>query len=682
MVEGSGRLPLSRVWPFLCVALLAIVVYLPAIRSEEGFVLDDVALVGENPRLSHRHGWEALLLDRYWDRRRPDERLWRPLAVASLALDAARAGREAPSFRRTNVALHVLISLLVCVLAFEVLPRRPALLAALVFASHPVHAEAVVSAANGRCELLSLGWTLIAALLHLRARRGQGLGSLALYPIAGAALAAAWLSKENALIAPALIALLELTRRRAGPPTLRRVLTFLGPYLLYSLFLAGYLGCRWVALEGQILPRSGAWALGSAGFSERLLLAASTSLEGLLASLTPAQTAAHYPLPSLTGGDIPAGAAWLGVLVIAAPSLGALGARDPRIRVLGAGLLGTLLAQVPALNLIPIGVVRADRLLYTPSLFAGLALGAGAGVVLSRHPRRRLLATLGLGILLLGFGLRAGDNARAWTRDDLIWGQTLERFPDLGRAHLELGRSFAARADFDPEARAKARHHLERALEVYAPRRSREAPFAAQARCALARLVARDDFAQAWGLFEEARHIDPSSPEGWLGLAELYLRRSPTRSVEADRVRDLRLAERYARACANQVAPYTEESWLVLGQILNQMPGRRPEAREALDQAVRQGARPWRSRLARGALLSATGDLEAAWEDYRIALRFLKVGAELSDLEARAYGQALPPACEVLRRLGRHAEAQALAGESSTNDRTPAIAPASSGSSR
>lgn len=682
MQEGSGRLPSGRVWPLLCVALLAIVVYLPGIRSEEGFVLDDVALVGENSRLSVRQGWEALLRDRYWDRRRPDERLWRPLAVASLALDAKRAGREAPAFRRSNVALHVLISLLVYLLALEVLPRRPALLAALVFASHPVHAEAVMSASNGRCELLALGFSLVAALLHLRARRARSGWGLALYPLAGLALSAAWLSKESALVAPALLGLLELTRRRPGPPSPRRAAAFLGPYLLYALLLGGYLACRWVALEGQVLPRSGAWALGSAGFSERLLLAASTALEGLLASLTPARTAAHYPLPSLTGGDIPAGAAWLGVLVIAAPSLGALAARDLRIRVLGAGLLGTLLAQLPALNLIPIGVVRADRLLYTPSLFAALALGAGAGVVLGRHARRRLLASLGLGILVLGFGLRAGDNARAWTRDDLIWGQTLERFPDLGRAHLELGRSYTARVATDPEARAKARHHLQRALEVYAPRRSREAPFAAQARCALARLVAREDFGEAWRLFEEARHIDPSSREGWLGLAELYLRRSPTRSEEGDRVRDLRLAERYARTCANQVAPYAEESWLLLGQILAQMPGRRAEAREALDQAVRQGARPWRSRVARAELLSAGRELEAAWEDYRVALELLEVGAEFSDAEAQAYRAALPGACDVLRALGREEEARALARRTSTNDKTPAIAPASSGSNQ
>lgn len=680
MKEGSSRLAPLRAWPFVCVLLLACVVYLPAIRSSDGFVLDDVALVGENPRISLRQGgWRALLTDRYWDRRRPEERLWRPVAVASLALDAARAGREAPAFRRTNVFLHALVSLGVYLLALQLLPRKAALIAGLLFAAHPVHAEAVVSAANGRCELLSLALSLVALLLHLRARRAPLLGALLAYAAAGLALFGAWLSKENALVTPLLIALLELTRRAAGPPSPKRVLRFLGPYLGYALLLGLYLAARWTALEGQIVPRPGAWALGSTGFSERTLLAATTSLEGLLASVTPAQTAAHYPLPSLTGGSLPAGVAWLGILLVVAPSLGALTARDSRLRVLGAGLLGTLVAQLPALNLIPIGVVRADRLLYTPSLFACLGFGAAAALALGRNPRRRLLTTIGLAILLLGFAGRASDNARAWTRGEWIWGQTLERFPNLGRAHLELGRSYAL-LEHEPEAREKARHHLQRALEVYAPRRSREAPFAAQARCALARLVAREDFAAAWGLFEEARHIDPSSPEGWLGLAELYRLRAPTRAEEGDRVRDLRLAERYARTCANQVAPYSEESWLILGQILARMPGRGPEAREALDQAVRRGARPWRSRLARGRLLAERKQFEPAWADYEIAIGFLEVGAAFSDEEATAFRGAILGASEVLRQLGRIEEARVLALRVSANDKTPAIAPASSGS--
>ncbi|MBL4846289.1 MAG: hypothetical protein JKY65_12240, partial [Planctomycetes bacterium] len=380
------------------------------------------------------------------------------------------------------------------------------------------------------------------------------------------------------------------------------------------------------------------------------------------------------------GGSVPAGAAWLGVLVFAAPSLGALSARDSRVRLLGVGVLGTLLAQVPALNLIPIGVVRADRLLYAPSLFACLTLAAGAALVLSTRPRRRLLATLGLAILLLAFSFRTCDNARAWTRAEWIWGETLSRFPNLGRAHLELGRSYAALADEDPLAREKARFHLSRALEVYAPRRSREAPFAARARCALARLVTHEDFAQAWGLFEEARHIDPASPEAWLGLAELYRLRSPTRAEEGDRVRDLRLAERYARTCANQVAPYSEESWLQLGQILAQMPGRGAEALEAFDQAVTRGARPWRSRWARGRLLVVRGRDQDAWEDYEAVLGLLEVGAELSRQEAASLGEVVPEARDLLVRLGRHEEADALTLRLRQNENRPAIAPASSGS--
>lgn len=642
---------------------LALVPYLSAARSGAGFVLDDVALVGENPRLSLREGGlTSLLSGRFWDRRRPEERLWRPVALASLALDASLFGREAPAFRRTNLLLHGLASLGVLLLALRVLAPRPAVIAGLLFAAHPVHAEVIVSAANGRCELLALCFSLGAMLLHLRARDLSAAGRL---PLAASSLVLsvlcwwlAWTSKESALVWPLLLLLLELVRAR--PARARDWLELLLPYALAAGALALYCWARWVALEGQVLPRPGAWALGRTPFSERLVLAAATSLEGALACLTPAPTAAHYPLPSVTGGTIPAGAAWLGVLVFALPAGLALTQGERRLRALGGGALGLLLAQLPALNLIPIGVVRADRLLYGPSLFGCLLIGAGAGLALRGHPRRRRLATIGLAAILVLFLPRLGENAQAWTRAEWIWGATLGRYPDLGRAHLELGRSFADLAAEDPAARGQAEEHLRRALEVYAPRRASEAAPAAQARCALARLVAREDFAEAWRLFEEARHIDPTSAEAWLGLAELYERHAPTRPDPGTQLRDLRLAERYARTCANQVAPFAEASWLRLGEILSRMPGREEEALKAFDQGVARGARPWASLLGRARLLARLGRREAAWTDYARALPILEVGAELSPLEARALRPARLEASALAEALGLSEEAQRL----------------------
>lgn len=659
--------PARRRWKLagaLCVLALAFAAFLPALRSGEGFVLDDVALVGENPRLSLRgDGLKGLISGRYWDRRRPEERLWRPSALLSLALDAALFGRQAPAFRRTNVILHALTSLGVFLLALRVLSLRPALIAGLLFASHPIHAEAVVSAANGRCELLALAFSLAACLLHLGAR---DLVARARWLRAGGALLAAtlcwglaWTSKESALIGPLLLLLLEFVRaRRQG---VRAWAELLLPYLLTACALSLYCWARWVALDGQVLPRPGAWALGRTALSERVLLAASTALEGALTCLIPAPTAAHYPLPSLTSGTIPAGAAWLGVLTVTLPAGLALAQPERGLRALGVGVLGLFVAQVPALNLIPIGVVRADRLLYGPSLFACLLLGALSARLLRAHPRRRLFATIALGLALGVFLPRLGDNARAWTRAEWIWAQTLARYPDLGRAHLELGRSYADLAAEDPEARGRAKDHLRRALQVYAPRRPSEAGPAAQARCALARLVARESFAEAWVLFEEARHIDPTSPEAWLGLAELYERHAPTRDDPGTRLRDLRLAERYARTCANQVAPFSEASWLRLGSILAKMPEREQEALKALDQGVARGARPWGSLLARAQLLTRLGRPTEAWPDYVRLLPILEVGAELSPPERRALRPAREEARALAERLGLHEESAALA---------------------
>src|SRR6185503_20425583 len=77
-----------------------------------------------------------------------------------------------------------------------------ALLGGLVFAVHPIHVEAVANVA-GRAELLAAGFALGAWLAH---RRGQRVLAPLLYLLAV-------LSKEGAVLAPALFLLDDLHRR-------------------------------------------------------------------------------------------------------------------------------------------------------------------------------------------------------------------------------------------------------------------------------------------------------------------------------------------------------------------------------------------------------------------------------------------------------------------------------------
>lgn len=609
--------------------LILTLVLFRGLLSGTDYVGDDIPLVAENPRLlvQDEAGWVTLLGGRYWDRRRPHERLWRPLPMASLALEqlAWRGGPDGA--HRVNLALHVLAALLVWGVLRRLTGARLALVGAILFAAHPVHAEAVATVV-GRCELLALVFVALAGYAHLRGREREGAQAGGWFALAGASLFLAFLSKEVALPGPALLAMLDLARPRPASPGeepqgWRRVAGALGPFVGYALVLAGYLGLRALALDGELLPLPGAWALGAVPLEQRVILSLGFAREALLSLVLPLRSAGAFPVPGqeLASADVLLSLG-LHVSLIGA-SLHALRQPARARRALGASVLGIYLALLPSLNLVPIGVTRADRLLYTPSLFAVIAIVSGLELALpGERDQRRVAWTVALAALLLGAIPRLGDNLRAWGDPFRLWNQTLERYPSSGRAHLELARLHTRRAPKDPAARQQALEHLRQAVAVFEPRHDQRA--AAAARCALARLVAPENTSEAIRLYEEARAIAPSLLESYQELAAIYVARSKQRDDPGIALRDLRLAERVARKAANHVAPYTASTWLQLGQILAAMGQRDAEAVDALGQAIARSDDAWEAHLARARLLARRDGAAAALPDYEALLERIR----------------------------------------------------------
>jgi tetratricopeptide (TPR) repeat protein len=647
----------------ILVLVLAVTAYLGAVSGTK-FVQDDVPLVAENPRLlvSDAAALKVLVCERYWDRRRPHERLWRPIPVATLAIEHHLWGSNPDAFRRTNLVLHALASLIVWLLLRAHLPGRLALVGGLLFAVHPVHAEAVATVV-GRCDVLALLFLALALYLHLAARSAGGaVASLVGYVLAAISFLLAFGSKEVALVGPVALIVLEVARRSDEERGWRRWISLAAPYLLYVGALGAYGAARWAVLQGELLPLPGAWALGRRPLDERVLIALSLARDAVLALALPLRTSGHFPIPTAHGGAPGLWAACLLHLGLGVVAFKGLASQDRLRRALGAGIVGTYLALGPTLNLVPIGVVRADRLLYGPSLFACLALVSGLGLALRGRANRRVGWTLALVALLVGSLPRLGSNAKAWTDPVRLWNETLERFPGLGRAHLELAQVYSRKVPLDDESRAVALEHLRLAVAAFEPRREMRA--AAKARCALARLVAETEPSDAIRLYEEARAIDPSQLEAYQGLGAFYMQRSRTRSEEGKRLRDLRLAERVARKAANHVAPYAYVTWLQLGEVLSAMGQRDEEAEDALARALERSSDPWEAHLARGRLRERTRGAEAALADYQALLQLIRSRPEAQ--RSAVLGEALLGCVLGLRASGRSGEASPLAEELAT----------------
>ena len=129
-----------------------------------------------------------------------------------------------------NVLWHVAATLLVFALAAELLAPAAALAAALVFAVHPVHVEAVANSV-GRLELMTAVWVLAALLAHRRGSR-----------LAPAFYALALLSKENAVVFLALAVASDRLLSTKWRETLRErrwlYASYAGVTVAYAILLA------------------------------------------------------------------------------------------------------------------------------------------------------------------------------------------------------------------------------------------------------------------------------------------------------------------------------------------------------------------------------------------------------------------------------------------------------------
>jgi len=647
------------------VALAALLVHAPALHAT-AFTYDDVPIVAENPRLvldGPGDLW-ALVRSDYWGDPVGKERLWRPLALVTFALERSVHGGDPDLYRLGNVLLHALAAALGYLLFASVLRRRRgALLGALWFALHPVHAE-VTGGVVGRSELLALALALGGIHLHLRGRRRRR--PLA-YVGAGALFFLAFTAKEIALTAPFLLVLIARLARDGGPS--RGRLRAAAPYLLYALAVGGYFLVRHAVLD-DTFARPGGRTLGAMAAPQRLLVAGWAYLDSLLSLGLPHRTAAHYPLLGTYAGPL---AGWLGVasppgvyppeapgwssplaaapLLLHAALLGAgawaLGRRRPRwARAAGLGVWGLYLALGPVSNLIvPIGVVRADRLLYTPSLFACLAAGALASGALARRPRALALVAA---LTLLPGALLLQHNVRSWTDSERLWRRTLAVHPEEARAHLALGGILLGQG-----RAAEAVPFLDSAAAGFGPEGSPR--LAAKSRALLAAALrgvrpARLDLAEA--LLVEARQIDPTSVEAVRGLTQLYLVRAER--DEAARRRWLQQAVRTARS-GTRHAHGDYSLWILLGTAYQRLEGREPEAEAAYARAIERHPAPWQAHLNRAELRAAGGDRVGALRDFRAAGELLRRTAPDSPFAAVAARRR----AELALALGRREEALA-----------------------
>ena len=518
----TGQRSGFSVWSLTLVAVAATVPYLNGLHGD--FTFDDVFVIRDNPAVQVH---PALELVRYVY---PAGGWYRPLTMLTYAANAS-VSNDPFGFHLVNLVLHVAVSLAVFRLALRLLPSRAAATAAaLLFAVHPIHTEAVTGIV-GRAELLAALGVLVALLAFARSieLRPDAPGADATAPSNAArrfwsavsltAFAAAVLAKESAFTALGLLFVLHwwMVPHAAA----RRRLAALLPY---GVIAAGYLALRIAVVGALALPLTAAAGaldnpLAQVDGAARLRTAVIVLWQYLALLAVPLHLSADYSF-----NQVPVAVAWDdprfllgGALLIALAAMVAATAR--RAPIVAVAALFTVIPLALTANLLfPIGTIKGERLLYLASVGWCLAGGCVAGLALRRHA---LLASLTLSALVLGFAARTWLRNSDWRDEPTLFAATLRDAPDSAKAHYNGAVALQRAGRLD-----QAMLHYRRALEIFP-----EYSAAAFGIGNIYGLQGSDGGALHW--YEQALRDDPQFAKAHLQLGLLHQRHGGYDSAEA-----------------------------------------------------------------------------------------------------------------------------------------------------
>ncbi len=391
--------------------------------------------------------------------------VFRPVTFSTLALNWAVAKAHPFGYHLFNLLIHAAVALLLYFLLQAIFsesscgesplgispggePSRlilgpsprvksVAFAAALIFAMHPIHTEAV-SSIVGRAELLAAGFLFAAWILHL--------GDQPILAVLCFVLAL--LSKESAVVFLPLVLVGDYARG------------VWKPYFRYAL-IAGvtlaYLGILW-KVQGGRFGQMGVFALdnplASLPAPWRILNALRVAWKYVALHFYPAKLSCDYSF-----NEIRVYRDWRHTLPAALAALAAVGAwiwalRKRRSGLIVAGGIYLVGFAITANILMPTGTIMGERLTYLPSAGFCLLLALGWSWL---KDRQRTVALAALTTVVAAFGMRTIVRNRDWQDNLSLYSAAVQAAPDSAKMHANLGGEYLAMGRLDlagPELQA------------------------------------------------------------------------------------------------------------------------------------------------------------------------------------------------------------------------------------
>ncbi|MCL6414962.1 hypothetical protein MIB92_04815 [Aestuariirhabdus sp. Z084] len=441
----------SQGWLFsgLLMALLVLVYCLFMGGLVSDFYLDDLSNLTVLQHVSAPGGfWYATLQN-------ASSALGRPLAMLSFALQAEHWPENPAAFKQINLLIHLANSALVALLSLHLFRLKGlkhahwlALAVALYWSIAPLHLSSVLYTIQ-RMTLLATCFSLLGVLAYFRARRQFAQcrwrrGYLELSLSYGACLLLGVLAKENAVLLPLLILLIDNTlyHNDKRPPywNAYKRLAFWLPLILLAIYLLFFSASinydyRPFSLTERLLTQSRVLFHYLAQFFWPIGPELSIYHDDFVISkswLIPLNT-----LPSVLGWLTLIGLAWANVRRWPAFSF-----------VVGWYLLAQLLES----SIIPLEIYFEHRS-YLP--LVAIAWGSVLLInrLLQKHLRYRWLIAITCTLYLLAITAVTLQQARLWSQPLSMAAEKLERHPESERARLSAAQQLLNRGEHQAAAK-------------------------------------------------------------------------------------------------------------------------------------------------------------------------------------------------------------------------------------
>lgn len=416
-------------------ALAALGVYAPALRGE--FLSDDLGYIVANPWVRSLGADSVRAMFDPFGPATAYTANYAPVHLLTHAIEWSVFGPATLGWHVVNVLLHAGAStLLVPVFVRAGIPRRAAVLGALVFLVHPANVEAVAWISQ-RKTILSLGFGVAALLLH---PTRPALGTVAF----GLGL----LSKTTAAFALPVAAWFALLDARAG----RRDRSRFAWLALWGVLLALYALPQLLAFERLGEATTPGASLPPAEHLRTLVAIGARYL--VMAASSYGVAAFHHPAPAASWLD----PWWLLGLALALPLALRAGRALAGGRLEGGYWLWAAAAYAPVSQVFPFLYPMADRYLYVvlPGLL-GVALLAAQEVAWLRRPTpKRVASMFGIGVVAL-FAAQSFERAYVFRSNASLMTDSALRYPDGIAGSLFRARRAAQEGDAEAAADAVRR---------------------------------------------------------------------------------------------------------------------------------------------------------------------------------------------------------------------------------